>query len=159
MTVISLIATNLLKDKIAKGKWLFIGIYFGLVFLGIASILKIAGNRCWNTSPDCQYRIEEAELISQAANPLIITDFSGLGFDRTLSVLNDSKATKADIMYCKGIIPNLKEKIVGKAYSEICVFAASDTLVQQIKSQFGKSMLPYRKETTMISPQVWQIKL
>jgi uncharacterized membrane protein len=159
MSGISLIVTNLLNDKMAKGKWLYIGIYFGLVFFGIASILKIAANRCWNTSPDCEYRIEEVQLISQAAHPLVITDFSGLGFDRTLSVLNDSKAMKADIMYCKGIIPNLKEKIAGKAYSEIVVMAASDTLVQQIRSQFSKTMLPYRKEPTMFAPQIWQIKL
>ncbi len=136
MVVISLVVTNLLKDKIATGKWLYIAIYFGLVFLGTASIINIAANRCWNTSPDCEYRIEEAQLISLAAHPLIITDFSGLGIDRSLSILNDSKATKADIMYCKGTLPNLKEKIAGKAYSEIYVLAASDTLVQQIKSQY-----------------------
>jgi uncharacterized membrane protein len=159
MAGISLIVTNLLKDKIAKGKWLYLGIYFGLLLFGIASILKIAANRCWNTSPDCEYRIEEAQLISHAVHPLIITDFSGLGIDRSLSVLNDSKATKADIMYCKGTIPNLKEKIAGKAYSEIYLLAVSDTLVQQVKSQFGKTMLPYKKETSMMSPQVWQIKL
>ena len=159
MAGISLIVANLFKDKIAKGKWLYIGIYFGLVFLGLGSIFKIASNRCWNTSPDCEYRIEEAQLISHAAHPLIITDFSNPGFGRTLSVLHDSKATKSDIMYCKGTIPNLKEKIAGKPYSDIYVLAASDTLVQQVKSQFGKSMLPYRKETNMMSPQIWQIKL
>lgn len=159
MAGISLIVTNLLKDKIANGRWLYIAIYFGFVFFGIASILKIAANRCWNTSPDCEYRIEEAQLISRAAHPLVITDFNGLGFDRSLGVLNDSKAKKADIMYCKGTVPNLKEKIAGKAYSEIFVFAASDTLVKQIKSQFGKTLLPYRKETSMMAPQVWQIKL
>lgn len=159
MVGISLIVTNILKDKIAKGKWLYIGAYLVLVSLGIASIWKTSTNRCWNTSPDCEYRIEEAQLIAHAGHPLIITDFSGLGIDRSLSVLNDSKATKADIMYCKGTIPNLKEKIAGKAYSEIFVFAASDTLVQQIKSQFGKTMLPYRKETSRMSPQIWQIKL
>ena len=62
-------------------------------------------------------------------------------------------------MYCKGTIPNLKQKIAGKAYSEIVVMAASDTLVQQIRSQFAKAMLPYRKEPTMFAPQIWQIKL
>jgi hypothetical protein len=159
MAGISLIVTNLLNDKIAKGKWLYIGIYFGLVFFGIASILKIAATRCWNTAPDCEYRIEESQLISHATHPLIITDFNGLGMARTLSILNDSKATKADFMYCNGTIPNLKQKIAGKAYSEIVVMAASDTLVQQIRSQFAKTMLPYRKEPTMFAPQIWQIKL
>ena len=160
MAGIILIVANLLNDKIAKGKWLYIGIYFVLVFSGIASILKIAATRCWNTSPDCKYRIEESELISYAAHPLIITDSGTLGtLGRFLSVLNDSKATKADIMYCNGTIPNLTEKIAGKAYSDIYVFAASDTIVQQMKSQFGKTMLPFRKEPTMIAPQIWQIKL
>ena len=139
---------------------MYIGIYFGFVALGTASIWKIESNRCWNTSPDCEYRIEESQLISNAAHPLIITDFNGLGvIDRAFSVLNDSKAARADIMYCKGAIPNIKEKIAGRAYSEIIVFAASDTIVQQVTSQFGKSMLPYRKETTMFSPQIWRIKL
>jgi uncharacterized membrane protein len=160
MAGIILIVANLLSDKIAKGKWLYIIIYLGLVVFGLGSILKIAATRCWNTSPDCEYRIEESQLISHAAHPLIITDFMGLGnIDRAFSVLNDSKARNADIMYCKGTIPGLKERIAGKAYSEIYVFAASDTLVQQVKSQFGKSLLPYRKETTMMSPQIWQIKL
>jgi len=160
MAGIILIVANLLSDKIAKGKWLYIIIYFGLVVIGTGSILKIAATRCWNTSPDCGYRIEESQLISHASHPLIITDFSGLrSIDRAFSVLNDSKTTNADIMYCKGTIPGLKEKIAGKAYSEIFVFAASDTLIQQVKSQFGRSMLPFRKETTMMSPQVWQIKL
>jgi uncharacterized membrane protein len=159
MAGITLIVANLLNDKIAKGKWLYIGIYLGLVAFGINSILKIAATRCWNTSPDCEYRIEESQLISSAAHSLIITDFNGLGFGRTLSVLNDSKATKADIMYCKGTIPNLKDKIASKTYSEILVMAASDTLVQQIKSQFATTMLPYRKEPTMFAPQIWRIKL
>jgi uncharacterized membrane protein len=159
MAGIILIVAKLLNDKIAKGRWLYIGIYFGLVFFGLASILKIAATRCWNTSPDCGYRTEESALISHAAHPLIITDFDGLGFDRTISVFNDSKATKADIMYCKGTIPNLKEKIAGKTYSEIDVMAASDTLVQQMRLQFGKNMQPYRDEPTMFAPQIWQIKL
>jgi uncharacterized membrane protein len=159
MAGITLIVANLLNDKLAKGKWVYIGIYVGLVFVSITSILKIAATRCWNTSPDCEYRIEESQLISQAMRPLIITDFNGLGFDRTISVLYDSKATKADIMYCKGTIPNLKAEIAGKAYSEIVVMAASDTLVQQIRAQFGITMLPYRKEPTMFAPQIWQIKL
>jgi uncharacterized membrane protein len=159
MAGIILIVAKLLNDKIAKGKWLYIAIYFVLVFSGVASILKIAATRCWNTSPDCEYRIEESELISAAAHPLIITDFTGLGnFDRSLSVLNDCKATKADILYCKGTIPNITEKIAGKAYSDIYVFAASDSIVQQIKSQFGKTMLPFRKAPTMFAPQIWQIK-
>ncbi len=159
MAGISLIVTNLLKDKIAKGKLMYIGIYFGLVLVGIVSILKISANRCWITSPDCESNIEEAQLISSAVHPLIITDFNKFGLFNFFAVLHDSKATKADIIYCKGTIPDLKEKIAGKAYSEIDILQASDTLAQQVKSQFGKSMMPYRKEVNIFSPQIWQTKL
>jgi hypothetical protein len=62
-------------------------------------------------------------------------------------------------MYCKGTIPDIKDKIAGKAYSEILVMAASDTLTQQIRSQFATAMLPYRKEPNMFAPQIWRIKL
>jgi len=158
MVGVSLIVTNLLKDKIVRGKWLYIGIYFGLVLFGIASILKIEANRCWMTSPNCKSNIEEAQLISDANHPLIITNFKP-GLVNFLAVLHDSRAKNADIMYCKGTLPNLKEKIAGKAYSEIDVLQASDTLAKQVKSQFGTSMLPYRKKVDRFSPQIWQIKL
>ena len=159
MAGISLIVTNLLKDKIAKGKWLYIAIYFGLVFLGVASILKIAANRCWMSRPDCESNIEAAELISHAERPLIITDFDKTGFVNFLAVLNDSKAKRANIMYCKGTIPNLKENTAGKVYSEIYVLQSSDTLTRQVKSQFGEGMLPLRKKVSRFYPQIWQIKL
>jgi len=57
-------------------------------------------------------------------------------------------------MYCKGTTPNIKQTITGKAYSEIYVLEASDTLTQQVKSKFRKSMLAYRKEANMFSPQI-----
>jgi hypothetical protein len=159
MVGIILIVTNLLKDQIVKARWSYISIYFGLVFFAIGSILKISETRCWNTSPDCESNIEDAQLISQAAHPLVITDFSGAGLDNFLTVLHDSKARNADIMYCKGTIPNLKEKIAGRKYSEIYVIAASDILAQKIKLQFGEKMLPYVKQQNPFSQHLWEIKL
>jgi hypothetical protein len=92
---------------------------------------------------------------------LIITDFNGggAGFATFLAVLNDAKAKQADIMYSKESIPNLQEKIAGKAYSEIYVLEASETLIQQVKSQYGKSMLPYKKELDMFSSPIWYVQL
>jgi hypothetical protein len=158
MVVISLIVTNVLKDKIAMGKGLYIGIYFGLVFFGVASILKIEANRCWMTSPNCKSNIEEARLISSAKHPLIVTDFK-YKLVNFLTVLHDSRAKNADILYCKGTLANIKEEIAGKGYSEIDVVQVSDTLAQRIKSQFGNNMLPCRKKTDRFYPQIWQIKL
>jgi uncharacterized membrane protein len=158
MAGITLIITNLLKDKIVEGKWSFIGIYFGVVLLGIASIFKIDGNRCWMGRLDCGPNIEAAQLISNAAHPLIITDFGDWGFTNFLGILNDSKAMKADIMYSKGKIAGIKETIMGKGYSDLYVIEASDTLTQQIQSQFGERMLPLRKEVNRYTHQIWQIK-
>ncbi len=155
----SFVVTNLLKDKVAKGKLLFIGIYMGLILLSIASILKIAANRCWNTSGNCEPNFEEAELISQAAHPLIITDFSSPILANFLAVLNNSKSKNADIIYGKGTLTDLKAKIAGKGYSEIYVIQASDSLTQQLKLQFGESLQPLRKDINFFKPQIWQIKL
>ena len=159
MAGISFIVTNLLKDKIQQGKLLFVGLYMGLIFLGLASILEITSNLCWNTSPNCEPNMEEAQLISQAGHPLIITDFNGAGISNFLAVLNKSKAKTADIIYGKGILTNLKLNIAGKGYSDIYVLEASDSLTQQVKLQFGESMLPLRKDMNMFTPQIWHIKL
>ena len=159
MVGISLIVANLLKDKIAAGNWLYMGIYFLLLLVGVFSILKIEAAPCWNTNPDCASNLQESQLISHAVHPLIITDFNKFGLVNFLAVLHDSKAKEADVLYSKRALPDLKEKIAGKAYSEIDILQASDTLAQQVKSQFGKSMMPYRKEVNIFSPQIWQIKL
>lgn len=159
MVGIILVVTNLLKNKIEAGKWVYIGIYFGVVILGIVSMLRIATSPCWMTRPDCDANVEETQIISQASHPLIITDFSGFGFVNFLAVLNESKAKNADIMFCQGKIPNVKEMITRNNYSDIYLIKASDTLAQQVKSQFGESMIPHRTEVNMFSPQIWHVKL
>jgi uncharacterized membrane protein len=159
MVGISLVVTNLLKDKIANGKLLYAGLYSGLVLLGITSIVKIGNTRCWNTRPDCESNIQEAQLIALANHPLLITDFSGWGFANFLAILNESKATNADIVYCNGEIQANLEEINSKAYSEIYVVQASEKLVQKLKSKFGENMVPLKKEANVLSPQIWQINL
>jgi hypothetical protein len=138
---------------------LYAGIYCGLVLLSITSILKIEEARCWNTRPDCESNIQEAQLIAHAKRPLLITDFSGWGFPNFLGVINESKAIHADIMYCKGGIRDKIEEIRSKAYSEIYVTQASNELVQNLQTQFAENMVPLKKEANMLSPQIWQIKL
>ena len=127
--------------------------------LGLTSILKIAETRCWNTRPDCESNIQEAQLIAHAKHPLLITDFAGWGFANFLAILNESKATNADIIYCKGEIQVKTEEIHRNAYSEIYIVQASDKLVQTLKTPCGEKMLPLKKEANVMSPQTWQIKL
>jgi uncharacterized membrane protein len=159
LAVITLIITNLLHDKIAKGKILFSVIYAGLVTLGIFSILKIGSDKCWYTRPDCPANIEEAQHISHARRALLITDFSGFGFANFLAILKESKTKNADIIYIRGLIPDIKRKAGGKAYSDIYVMQASENLAQGLKIQFGKKMVPQRKEPSRMFPQIWHVKL
>jgi hypothetical protein len=84
-------------------------------------------------------------------------------------ILNASKAKDIDILYAESGIPDVKEKIGNKLYSEILAVHASDKLVQNLKSQFGRSMMPYKKEVSkqlpvniamknIVPQQIWQIK-
>lgn len=158
LIVIGFIVTNLLQDKIATGRLLYAGVYFSLVVLGILSILKMENNRCWGVRPDCESNMQEAQLISGSVHPLVITDFAGWGFTNFLAVLNESKQKNADIIYCKGDLPDMKEKIAGKGYSDIFVIQASNSLATKLKGQFGDNVFAQKKEVNPMSPQIWQIK-
>jgi uncharacterized membrane protein len=162
MVGIILVVTILLTDKIRKGKLLFVGFYLGLIIMGISTTLKTAEKRCWNTTPDCPSVIEIARVISQSSKPLIITDFGGIdgyGFMNFLAILNESRSGNADIMYCKGAIPDMKVKIKGKEYSEVYVIQSSDELVQNLKSNLGEDMVLYRKlDDAVFSHKIWKIK-
>lgn len=163
MVGIILVVTILLNDKISKGKLLFIGVYFGLIILGIGSTLNIAEKRCWNTSTDCPSVIDIAQVISQSAKPLIITDFggsNGYGFVNLLAILKESGSENADIMYCKGAIPDLKRRTNRKEYSEVYVIQSSDEFVQDLKSNLGEDIVLYKKLDDVYSSQkVWKINL
>jgi uncharacterized membrane protein len=158
MVAISLVVTNLLEDKIAKGKLVFIGAYAGLTILGITSIMHMDEKRCWNTSPDCDSNVENARLISNAAHPLVITDFNHSEFTNLLVLINAVKGNNMDILYCKESIPDIKEKVKAKGYSDIFVVDASDTLVQHLKAQFGGNFALYSKEAGRWNRPIWRIR-
>jgi hypothetical protein len=159
MVIVGLVITNLLQDKMGNGRLLFGAIYLGLVTLGLLSIFKISETRCWNTSPDCGSNIEEAQFISHAERPLLITDFNKFGLVNFLAVINEAKLSNADVMYCKGEVPDIYAKAKANAYSDIYVIHASDSLASAVQAQFGKSMLPFRKEVPPFSSQIWHVRL
>ena len=156
---VSLVVTWLLYSNITKGKILYAGVYLVLIVSGIASILKIENNSCWNTRPDCESNVETAQIISTAPHPLLITDFNSAGIPNFLAIVNKAGSKNMDVMYCKGAIPDIKKQIAGKNYSDIYVFHASEELAKKISKQFGHDMKADRKSVWMFSPQIWQIKL
>lgn len=162
MVGITIVVANLFTHKIKDGKIWFMVLYCGLIISGLISTIKIAEKRCWNTSPDCQSIINVAQVISQASYPLIITDLGGFGeygFDNFLSTINESKSKNAEILYCKGAIPDIRKQLAGKAYSEIFVIQASDEFITTLKAQFGNNFFLYKKEDNAFYPQmIWKIK-
>jgi len=163
MVSVTTVVANLLTIKIKEGRPLFIGLYCGLITLGIISTFRIAEERCWNTSPDCASIINVAQVIAKEPYPLIITDLGGFGeysFHNFLSIINESKSKDADILYCEQAILDIRSPLKGKTYSEIFVIQASDNFINNLKHQLGDSFMLYIKEDNSVNPQIiWKIKL
>jgi hypothetical protein len=84
--------------------------------------------------------------------PLIITDLGGFGeygFDNFLSIVNESKSKNADILHCKGSIPDVRIRLAGKPYSEIFVLQASDAFINILKRQLGDSLCFIERKTML----------
>jgi uncharacterized membrane protein len=158
MAAIGLVVANLLHYKIAKGKLLFSGIFLAFAGLGIGSILNDSENPCGDVRPDCPSNVQEAQIISGAEHPLVITDFSGWGFTNFLAVVNYTKTKKVDILYCNGALPDIQQLTAGKNYSEIIVMQSSPQLAQNIQKQFGAVMVAQRETVSRNSPQFWRIR-
>ena len=151
-----LVVVHLLYKKISLGKLLFAGVYAGLVFTCITSVLRMSKEKCWYTREDCDIAVEDAQIFSNARKPLLITTFSyDCGMGDFVVVLSECTSADIDILYASPDIKNVKEMLSDKEYSEIYVVHASDELVQNLKSQFGEKMdsLEYMRTLPM-----WQIK-
>jgi uncharacterized membrane protein len=155
---IILFVVYFLSQKLKQGKYLYSGIYLGLVIVGIVSVLSISRDRFWGMHW-CKANVEEAQLFSSDSKPLLITDFSfplGLGLGGLMTVLNECESENIDILRASPDIDNLSEKIPEKEYSEIYVVHASDELVQNLKIQFGEKMDSLKLKDQSWS-KLWQI--
>ena len=159
MAAVGLVVANLLYSRIEKGKFVFVGIYLALVGLGISSILKASESYCGDVRPDCPANVQEAQVISSAERPLVITDFGGWGFTNFLAVINFSKTKNIDILYIDGMVPDVQLRSAGKNYSDIFVVQSSPKLAQNIQEQFVPVMVAQRENAARNSPQFWRIRL
>ena len=107
------------------------------------------------TRHDCQSNIEDARLFSEAEHPLIITDFNlhPAGF---FVLSNECSSPDIDILFVRDTL-NILSGIKGKTYSDIFITHASDSLVQNLKRQFGEEMVPLKDEIAMFASQLWRI--
>ena len=76
-TGIFLLITNLLYRKIEKGSINYFAYFLIIVVIGISSIFSISEAKYWHLGGDGMNNyVEISNLISEAKNPLIITDFT-----------------------------------------------------------------------------------
>jgi uncharacterized membrane protein len=146
------VVVYLIYRKISMGKLLFTAIFAALVFIGITSIMKISHKKCWYTRDDCNIAVEDAQLISGASRPLVITDFSYYcGMGDFIVVLTECTSDSIDILYASPDIKDVRGLIGERKYSDIYVVHASNELVQNLKSQFGEKMdsLEYKRSLPM----------
>jgi uncharacterized membrane protein len=154
---IILVMTFLLFKKIERGNLFYSGVFIGLAIVGILSIQTISKTRYWFLGGNVQQQvyIEDADFISNAWKPLLITDYSfRLGMVDFMVVMNECKSENVDILRASPDIKGVEEKLNGKKYSDIYVYHASPKLVANLKSQFGEEMDSIKKEG--ISP-MWKI--
>lgn len=139
-----LIIVFYLYRKISESKILFTGIYIGLVVIGIISLISFTKKRCFiNTSIMCRTEIFEAQLFSNAENPLVITDYNfffNLGVGDFMTIINECESDSIDILYASPDIENVEKMISEKEYSDIYIVHASDALTENLKSQFEGRM-------------------
>ena len=156
---IILVMTFLLFKKIERGNLFYSGVFIGLTIVSILSILTISKTRYWFLGGRVyqQVYIEDANFISKATKPLLITDYSfRIGWVDFSVVMNECKSENVDILRASPDIKEVEQKISDKKYSDIYVIHASPKLVQNLKSQFGEKMDSLKVEG--VSP-IWQINL
>ena len=141
-TGIFLLITNLLYRKIEKGSITYFLWFLAIVVIGISSILSIAKAKYWHLGGDGMNNyIEISNLISEAENPLIITDFSkDKNMINFVVVMQECTSNTIDILKVTHTNESLVDLVGKKKYSDVYVIYASNELVNNLKMQFGNNM-------------------
>jgi uncharacterized membrane protein len=158
MVGIIIVVTYFLRDKIVKGRLIYIGCYVSLAVISIASIIKFQKSRTWFLPSETIIHLSKA--IDQSSHPLVITDFDGdnrYGLPTFISMLTEVKSKSADILYYDGSADILKQTDT-RRYSEILVLFASEELIQKFKTDYGERMSVFSEKTEGTPSKVWQIK-
>ncbi|MBN2261186.1 MAG: glycosyltransferase family 39 protein [Clostridiales bacterium] len=156
--VIILIVGFFIAGKIYTGKNIFAGIYIALVIVAVISIFNITNHRCWSAfKEECQERIDAAQLFSNDAKPLLITDLSNWqGINGFYGLITQCESQNIDILRASPDIENVEELIEDKDYSDLYVMYASAELMENLKGQFKEKM-----DSLVIDgmPSLWKINI
>jgi uncharacterized membrane protein len=133
--------TNLLYKKIEEGKLLYFVFYLALILIGISSINSISKAKHWHIGNKMNVYSEDAQLISKAEKPLLITDFdNNKSMVDFMVVIRECNSKNIDILRASTGIDSVENKIGHKEYSDIYVLYASLELTGNLKSQFDGKM-------------------
>jgi uncharacterized membrane protein len=157
-----LIVTYIISYYAESRKWLFTTLYAGFIVISLYSVITISQYRYWYLGGDWEQEfVDNAELLSKAKKPLLITDFIRLnniweGPMHTMEVLVNCSSDKIDVLRASPDVKQLDSIIRQNHYSDIYVIYASDQLLENLKEQFGERMqiLPGRQ-----GPPRWKILL
>jgi len=156
---ILLFTSYLFYKKTEIGKLFYSLLYIILIIIGLISILYISKDRCYLVPYQCEENINEARIFSEAARPLLISDYTLPGDLSTggfFAILNECESESIDVFHVTPDIKNVEDMLSGTDYSDIYVSHSSEYLIKNLKLQFGEKMDSMENED--ISP-MWTIKL
>lgn len=157
-----LLATYILSKYLESKRKLFISMYLGLVCIGVYSIYTISNYRYWYIGGNWEQEfVDNAELLSKAPKPLLITDFMWMnspweGPMHTMEILANCTSNNIFVLRVSSDKQELESIISKNNFSDIFVINASDKLLENLKKQFGKRLqiLPGKQ-----GPPRWRIVL
>jgi len=136
-----LVITNFLYKHTEKGNLLSSVSYLVLAFIGISSIVTIAGARHWHIGNQMNVYLENARLIAKSEQPLLITDLANnRSMIDLMVVLRECNSDRIDILRASPGIDDVAGVIGHKDYTDIYVIYASDELIENLRSQFDGQM-------------------
>lgn len=155
-----LLVTSIIEAKLEVRKWLFPAVYAGLVVIGVYSIFTISNYRYWYLGGNWQQEfVDNALLLSEAEQPLLITDFMWRespveGRMHAMESLVDCNNDKVDVLLVSPDIQEIEALIPADFYSKIYVIYASGQLQENLQNQFGErlTILPGN-----VGPPRWEL--
>jgi uncharacterized membrane protein len=146
-----------LSMKVHQGKLLFAALYLGLVAISLISVGNITKHRCWSAfENECKDCVDESALFSKNGKPLLITDFSHwMGLNGFFELIIQCESKNIDILRASPEIEHVQQLIDAKGYSDIYVVQASDSLINNLKRQYGERMVSIKNIRVS---SLWHIK-
>jgi len=146
--------------SIYSRKAVIVAAYLGLASISIYSVCTISRYRYWYIGGNWEQEfVDNADLLSSARKPLMITDFIWMnsrweGPMHSMEILANCSSRNIDVLRVSPGKQELERVIPEGRYSDIFVINASDKLLENLKRQYGERLqiLPGKQ-----GPPRWKI--